>query len=119
MSDYILRRLLGVVPLLLGITLVTFLIIHATPGSPVDNLKLNPEIKAEDLQSIMRTLDKDQRKHLYLDAQNQILADAPALIIDFPKDIWGVSNRVKNFIPNAVSFAATWNAYQWFVTDGK
>jgi len=30
-----------------------------------------------------------------------------------------VSNRLKNFIPNAVSFAATWNSYQWFVTDGK
>jgi peptide/nickel transport system permease protein len=63
MSDYILRRLLGVLPLLLGITLVTFLIIHATPGSPVDNLKLNPEIKAEDLQSIMRTLGIDRPLH--------------------------------------------------------
>jgi peptide/nickel transport system substrate-binding protein len=78
----------------------------------------NPKVD-DLLEKALRTLDKEQRKQLYLDAQNQILADAPALIIDFPKDIWGVSNRVKNFIPNAVSFAATWNAYQWFVTDGK
>jgi peptide/nickel transport system permease protein len=60
MGDYILRRLLGVLPLILGITVVTFIIIHATPGSPVDNLKLNPEIKEEDLASIKRTLGIDR-----------------------------------------------------------
>ena len=63
MGDYILRRLLGVLPLILGITLVTFIIIHATPGSPIDNLKLNPEIKEEDLVSIKRTLGIDRPLH--------------------------------------------------------
>jgi len=52
-----------VLPLILGITLVTFMIIHATPGSPVDNLKLNPEIKEEDLASIKRTLGIDRPLH--------------------------------------------------------
>jgi peptide/nickel transport system substrate-binding protein len=87
---------------------------------PGFNLYSYSNPKVDDLlEKALRTLDKEQRKQLYLDAQNLILADAPALIIDFPKDIWGVSNRLKNFIPNAVSFAATWNSYQWFVTDGK
>jgi peptide/nickel transport system substrate-binding protein len=87
------------------------------PGFNLYNYS-NPKVD-DLLEKALRTLDKDQRKQLYLDAQNLILADAPALIIDFPKEIWGVSNRLKNFIPNAVSFAATWNSYQWFVTDGK
>jgi peptide/nickel transport system permease protein len=63
MRRYIFRRLLGVPPLLLGITLVTFLLIHATPGSPVDDLKLTPEIKTEDLDSIKRTLGIDRPLH--------------------------------------------------------
>ena len=56
MTKYIFRRLLGMPPLILGITIVTFLLIHLTPGSPVDNLTLNPEIKPEDLESIKKTL---------------------------------------------------------------
>jgi peptide/nickel transport system permease protein len=63
MRRYNFRRLLGVPPLLLGITLVTFLLIHATPGSPVDDLKLTPEIKTEDLDSIKRTLGIDRPLH--------------------------------------------------------
>src|SRR5262245_34138407 len=63
MRTYLIRRLLGVPPLILGITLVTFLLIHATPGSPVDDLKLTPEIKTEDLDSIKRTLGIDRPLH--------------------------------------------------------
>jgi peptide/nickel transport system permease protein len=63
MSAYIIRRLIGLPPLIIGITLVTFLLIHATPGSPVDDLKLTPEIKEEDLQNIKRTLGIDRPLH--------------------------------------------------------
>lgn len=87
------------------------------PGFNLYNY-VNPEVDRL-LEEALRTLDKQERTELYVQAQNIILADAPALIIDFPKDIWGVNTRLKNFIPNAVSFAATWNAYQWYVTDGK
>lgn len=87
---------------------------------PGFNLYSYSNPKVDDLlEKALRTLDKAQRTEYYVEAQNLILADAPALIIDFPKRLWGVSNRLKNFIPNAVSFAATWNAYQWYVTDGK
>ena len=63
MGTYIIRRLIGLPPLILGITIVTFLLIHATPGSPVDDLKLTPEIKEEDLQNIKRTLGIDRPLH--------------------------------------------------------
>jgi peptide/nickel transport system permease protein len=63
MGAYIIRRLIGLPPLIIGITIVTFLLIHATPGSPVDDLKLTPEIKEEDLQNIKRTLGIDRPLH--------------------------------------------------------
>jgi peptide/nickel transport system permease protein len=63
MGRYILRRLIGVPPLILGITIITFLLIHATPGSPVDDLKLTPEIKEEDLAHIKHTLGIDRPLH--------------------------------------------------------
>jgi len=65
----------------------------------------------------LHTLDQEKRKQIYIEAQNLILADAPALISDFPKGIVGLTKRVKNRIPNAVS--TTFNAHQWYVTDGK
>jgi len=65
----------------------------------------------------LHTLDQEKRKQIYIEAQNLILADAPALISDFPKGIIGLTKRVKNRIPNAVS--TTFNAHQWYVTDGK
>ncbi len=60
MGHYLIRRLIGAPFLLLGITLITFLIIHLTPGSPIDNLALNPEMKPEDLASIKKTLGIDR-----------------------------------------------------------
>ena len=47
MIAYALRRLLVAVPLLLGMSFVTFLFIHAAPGNYFDTLRLNPEISDE------------------------------------------------------------------------
>ena len=43
MRDYILKRLLLVIPTMLGITIITFAIIQLAPGSPVEQ-KLNREV---------------------------------------------------------------------------
>ncbi len=69
----------------------------------------------------LKTLDQEKRKQIYLDMQNIVVADAPALITDFPKIIYGVNKRVKNFVPSAVVTTqnAYLNGYQWYVTDGK
>ncbi len=69
----------------------------------------------------LRTLDQEKRKQIYLDMQNIVMADAPALITDFAKIIYGVNKRVKNFVPSAVVTTqnAYLNGYQWYVTDGK
>lgn len=47
MISYILRRLLISVPLLLGMTFVTFIFIQLAPGDYFDVLRLNPEISKE------------------------------------------------------------------------
>ena len=60
MGTYLVRRLIGIPPLILGITLITFILIHLTPGSPVDHLKLNPGLRPEDLEHIKQTLGIDR-----------------------------------------------------------
>ncbi len=45
MGNYILRRILGIIPLLLGISIITFSVIHLAPGKPTDlQTQLNPNI---------------------------------------------------------------------------
>lgn len=64
MGRYVIRRLLAVPLLLLGVSIVTFAIVHLTPGSPVDRLVLaDPTIRPADLASLERTLGLDRPVH--------------------------------------------------------
>jgi len=50
MVNYIFRRLLGIIPLLLGITIISFAIIHLAPGKPTAveqtmNPRVSPEVR--------------------------------------------------------------------------
>ena len=47
MLKHIFRRILISIPLLFGISLMTFVLIQITPGSFFDTLKLNPQISSE------------------------------------------------------------------------
>jgi peptide/nickel transport system permease protein len=47
MTAYIIRRLLQMIPLLLGVTFLTFALINLIPGSPVMRLRDNPKIRPE------------------------------------------------------------------------
>lgn len=49
---YVFRRLLGAVPLLLGISLILFTIVHLAPGGPLDMYAENPAVSKEALQQI-------------------------------------------------------------------
>lgn len=50
MGRFILKRLLFSLPLLLGITFLTFLFIQIAPGDFLDNLRLNPQISRDTLR---------------------------------------------------------------------
>jgi len=61
MLTYIFRRLLGIIPLLLGISIITFIVIHLAPGKPtaLDNA-LNPKISFEAKQRLDKLYGLDK-----------------------------------------------------------
>lgn len=60
MSAYIIRRLIQVIPLLLGISMLVFLLVNVVPGSPVTELALDPNAQPEDIERIEQQLGLDQ-----------------------------------------------------------
>jgi len=56
MSAFILRRLLQMIPLMLGISFLTFAIINLIPNSPVSDLEFNPRTRPEDIARIKQNL---------------------------------------------------------------
>jgi len=59
MGSYITRRLLGAIPLVLGIATLIFLAIHLAPGDPT-GIYFSPTMPAEVLQQLRRNLGLDQ-----------------------------------------------------------
>ena len=62
MSAYIIRRILQTIPLLLGISIITFVAISAT-GSPIANLQFDPRVRPEDIARIEASLGLDKPIH--------------------------------------------------------
>jgi peptide/nickel transport system permease protein len=58
MKNYIIRRIVIMIPILLGISLVVFFIIHLAPGSPVD-LMISPTMTPESRAAMERNLGLD------------------------------------------------------------
>ncbi len=58
---YLFKRLLLMLPILLGITLISFVVIHLAPGEPTDmQTQLNPEVSVELQQRLRAQYDLDQ-----------------------------------------------------------
>lgn len=57
---YIVRRLLGALPLLFGISLILFTIVHLAPGGPLDVYVDNPSVSKEALDQIAKAYGLDQ-----------------------------------------------------------
>jgi peptide/nickel transport system permease protein len=65
MLRYIARRLLLTVPLLIGISLISFLVIYAAPGGPVEMATdLNPKVTAEARERLKAYYGLDQPVHV-------------------------------------------------------
>ncbi|MDP9372464.1 MAG: ABC transporter permease [Chloroflexota bacterium] len=60
MGQFLARRLLQIIPLLLGITVMVFLLVNAVPGNPVGEYILNPGTRPEDVERLKRSLGLDQ-----------------------------------------------------------
>ncbi|MBN1587201.1 MAG: ABC transporter permease [Candidatus Omnitrophica bacterium] len=61
MASYILRRVLSSIPLLLGITLISFVVIHLAPGEPTDmQTEMNPRTSSEVKQQLRELYHLDK-----------------------------------------------------------
>src|SRR3984957_12518831 len=60
MTRFLIRRLLNMIPLILGITFISFLAMSLVPGDFVSNLKLNPTITPEVIHQLEAQFGLDQ-----------------------------------------------------------
>ncbi|MBU4320329.1 MAG: ABC transporter permease, partial [Nitrospinae bacterium] len=61
MIAYLIKRLFEMIPTLLGITLISFFIIHLAPGKPTDILtELNPKITPEARERLEKLYNLDK-----------------------------------------------------------
>ncbi|MCP4652763.1 MAG: ABC transporter permease [Candidatus Omnitrophica bacterium] len=111
MRRYILKRLLVFIPMLLGITLLTFLFIQIAPGDFLDNLRLNPQVSPETISLYQEkfNLDKPLPVQYFVWLKNVLKGDfgysfsykAPVAKV--------ISSRALNtFILSLSSFIFTW-----------
>jgi len=62
---YLIKRILLMVPLLLGITVICFFVMHLAPGKPTDlQTQMNPKASAEMKQRLMKLYELDKPVHL-------------------------------------------------------
>lgn len=65
----------------------------------------------------LATLDPAARKAIYVQMQNDLLADLPGFVLHFDQRVTGVNKRVQNYIPSAVGYywAINYDAPTWAV----
>src|SRR5438093_1593902 len=80
MRTYILRRVLQVIPLLLGISLLSFILLKLAPGDFLNTMAENPQISPETLEAMRHRFGLDQPWYVQygLYIKNIIL---PALVV--------------------------------------
>lgn len=60
MGTFILKRLLHMIPILLGVSMLTFLLISLTPGGYLQSLKQNPQISPETVERLLAKYHYDK-----------------------------------------------------------
>ena len=60
MGKFVLKRTLHMIPLLLGITFLSFIIISLAPGDYLTTLKMNPQISEDTINRLAHQFGLDQ-----------------------------------------------------------
>jgi peptide/nickel transport system permease protein len=60
MSQLIIRRVIQMVPLLIGISFLTFALINLIPGSPIQRFEFDPRARPADIENIRKNLGLDK-----------------------------------------------------------
>jgi peptide/nickel transport system permease protein len=64
MTSYIIKRILMLIPLMLGITLITFTVIHLAPGEPVEmQMAMNPKVGKDARERLRKFYGLDKPLH--------------------------------------------------------
>src|SRR3989304_4083014 len=64
MLRHIVQRLLNLIPLLFGVTLISFIIIQLSPGDFLSEMRLNPVVSSETVEAMRRNFGLDQPLHI-------------------------------------------------------
>jgi len=103
MLRYLIKRLLFMVPMLLGITLISFVVIHLTPGEPgILDAEMNPKVTKEVRERIRSFygLDKPLHMQYYLWLKRIIKLDFG---ISFAPDRRPVIDKITERLPITIT----------------
>lgn len=94
LSTYVFKRILSMLPIFIGITLISFVIVHLAPGDPMA-VMMNPKLKPSDIERITANLGLNQPLYvqyfkwftslLRLDFGNSFIGGQPVIEILKPK----------------------------------
>jgi peptide/nickel transport system permease protein len=105
MTRFIARRVLLMIPLLLGISFMVFALLNLVPGSPITNFEFNPNITPADLARIKTNLGLDapwyERYFIWLG--NAVQGDFGNSLINYTP-VW---YQLQNALPNTLLLSAT------------
>lgn len=104
MGRYILRRLIQVIPLLFGITFLTYVIVNAA-GDPLAELELNPRMSPADLEQIEENLGLNDPWYVryFIWVGNVLRGDLGLSLINFTP----VTDRIMTVLPNTLLLTGT------------
>jgi peptide/nickel transport system permease protein len=60
MTRFVIKRILTSIPMLLGITLLTFLLMRVTPGNYLDTIRLDPQVSQETIEHYQKLYRLDE-----------------------------------------------------------
>ncbi|MBA4418251.1 MAG: diguanylate cyclase [Syntrophus sp. (in: bacteria)] len=103
MPHYLLKRLLFMIPMLFGITLISFVVIHLTPGEPgVLEAEMNPKVTKEVRERIRAYygLDKPLHVQYYLWLKRVVKLDFGT---SFAPDRRPVIDKIKERLPITIT----------------
>ena len=105
MTRYIARRVLMMVPLLIGISFMVFALLNLVPGSPIDQFEFNPNVTPADLARIQENLGLNapwyERYFIWLG--NAVQGDLGSSLVSY-SPVW---YKLQTALPNTLILALT------------
>lgn len=111
MLRHVVRRLLQMIPLLLGITLLSFLIIQLSPGDFLAEIRLNPVVSQQTVDQMRAAFGLDQPLHIQYVRwlSNVVRGDFGFSFAFHVPVLWLINSRLLNtLLLNVVALVIAW-----------